>query len=262
MEDISDNIEIDSVDYQNFISAACDVAGPEFEKLVQAVIGSLCEMDATHLFGDVAARHLWDEYCWQLQEGPYDDDLDGFGSISEGFEDVLNAALEAELDKIPKHVLLFLSIYSRNEAGTDAGYNNIGEISRDNIAAAVRERVDQIASRRNIELIGPHRDDAISMEISIGGLAGKALSDAGECSDFVAEHADQLISGDSDDIAQVGKELLERYMQLLYEGGDDFLLSELLDRFDEEIRGLVLEKDIRPALENAVRQLQEALDEV
>src|SRR5690606_25787779 len=147
------------------------------------------------------------------QEGPYNDDLHGFGSISEGFEDVLNAALEAELDKIPKHVLLFLSIYSRNEVGTDAGYNNIREFSRDNIAAAVRARVDEIASRRNMERCGPLGGDCISMEISIGRLAGKALSDAGECSDVGAEHAEQLIWGDSDDIAQVAKELLERYGQ-------------------------------------------------
>lgn len=66
-----DTIEIDTADYKRFVAAACALAEPELEKLVQTTIASLRDMDAVGLFGDVVARHLWDEYCWQLQEGPY-----------------------------------------------------------------------------------------------------------------------------------------------------------------------------------------------
>lgn len=93
------------------------------------------------------------------------------------------------------------------------------------------------------------------------GLAGEALSDAGESSDFLSEYVDQLLAGDADDIAHVSHALLERYMELLREDEDGLLLSSLHDRFENDIRTLVLEKDIRPAVEDAVGQLQCTLDE-
>lgn len=44
------------------------------------------------------------------------------------------------------------------------------------------------------------------------------------------------------------------------EDEDGSLLSSLLDRFEEDIKALVLEKDIRPTVEDAVGQLEFALD--
>lgn len=64
-------IQVPSDDYDRFVDAARAAAKPELGKLAQATIAALREMDAVGMFGDVAARHLWDEYCWQLQEGPY-----------------------------------------------------------------------------------------------------------------------------------------------------------------------------------------------
>ncbi len=55
-----DTIEIATADYERFIAAACAIAEPELEKLVKATIASLRDMDAVGLFGDTAARHLWD----------------------------------------------------------------------------------------------------------------------------------------------------------------------------------------------------------
>ena len=50
-------------------------------------------------------------------------------------------------------------------------------------------------------------------------------------------------------------------MELLNEDEDGLLLSALRDRFEEDIRALVLEKDIRPTVEDAAGQLQWTLDE-
>ena len=249
-------IQVPSDDYDRFVDAARAAAKPELGKLVQATIAALREMDAVGMFGDVAARHLWDEYCWQLQEGPYDDDDMGFGSTSSNFEQVLDTVIAEALDALPRHALLFLSIYTRDDIG-DAP-DSIGSISRDDIAAAVLERVNHTASRRNLDFIGPDRGDVIPMEISLGGLAGEALSDVGESSGFLSEYVDQLLAGDADDISHA---LLERYMELLREDEDGLLLSALHDRFEKDIRALVLEKDIRPAVEDAVGQLQWTLDE-
>lgn len=256
-----DTIEIDTADYERFVVAACAVADPELERLVQTTIASLSDMDSVGLFGDTAARHLWDEYCWQLQEGPYDDDDIGFGSTSRNFDEALDAVITGALEELPKHTLLFLSIYTRNDAGDAKDPENIGGISHDDIAAAVLERVEQAASGRNLDFIGPARGDVIPMEISLGGLIGEALSEAGETSDLLSEYVDELLAGGDDDIANISHALLERYIELLHEDEDGLLLSALLHRFEKDIRALVLERDIRPTVEDAVGQLQRTLDE-
>jgi len=55
-------------------SAAADFARTEIARIVQAVIDDLRSRPAIGIFNDVAARHLWDECCWALQEGPFDGD--------------------------------------------------------------------------------------------------------------------------------------------------------------------------------------------
>jgi hypothetical protein len=72
---------------------------------------------------------------------------------------------------------------------------------------------------------------------------------------------DELLAGGDDDIANISHALLERYMELLHEDEDGLLLAALRDRFEKDIRALVLEQDIRPAVEDAVGQLQWTLDE-
>ena len=252
--------EVPSDTYDRFVHAARAAAAPELDKLVQAAIVALRGMEPAGLFGDVAARHLWDEYCWQLQEGPYDDDDVGFSSTSGNFEEVLDTVIAGALDELPAHTLLFLSFYTRNDTGVDDDPDNMGSISRDALAAAVLDGVNEAASRRNLDFIGPYRGDVIPMEISLDGLAGDALSDAGEASDFVSEWVDQLLAGGADDMAHISHALLDRYMELLREDEDGRLLSSLLDRFEKDIKALVLEKDIRPTVEDAVGQLAGALD--
>lgn len=256
-----ETIKVTTDDYDRFVQAARAAAGPELKKLVQATISALREMDAIGMFGDVAARHLWDEYCWQLQEGPYDDDDIGFGSTSRNFEETLDAVIADAIDALPQHTLLFLSINTRNNLDAENDPDSIGGISRDDIASAVLECVNQSASRRKLDFIGPGRSDVIPMEISLDGLAGEALSDAGECSDFLSEHVDRMLEGGSSNIANISLALLERYMELLREDEDGALLSALFDRFEKDIRALVLEKDIRPAVEHAMGQLEEELDD-
>lgn len=256
-----ETIKVPTDDYDRFVQAAHAAAAPELDKLVQATISALRDMDAIDMFGDVAARHLWDEYCWQLQEGPYDDDDIGFGSTSRNLEETLNAVIADAVDALPQHTLLFLSIYTRNDLGAADDPDSIGGINRDEITSAVLERINQSASRRNLDFIGPGRGDVIPMEISLDGLAGKALSDAGEHSDFLSEYVDQMLAGGASNIADISHALLERYIELLREDEDCALLSALFERFEKDIMALVLEKDIRPAVEDAIGQLEETLED-
>lgn len=256
-----ETIQVPTGDYDRFVQAACAAAATEMEKLVQATISTLRGMDATGMFGDVAARHLWDEYCWQLQEGPYDHDDIGFGSTSRNFGDVLDAVIAGALDELPQHTLLFLSIYTRNDLDAENNSDSIGGISRDDIASAVLERVTEAGARRNLDFIGPYRGDVIPMEISLDGLAGEALSEVGEHSDFLSEHVDQMLAGGASNISDISHALLERYLELIHEDEGGALLPALFDRFENDIRALVLEKDIRPAVEDAIGQLEEMLED-
>lgn len=105
--------EIETVAVQSELdairTAAIHWAKPEVEHAARAVIADLTKRPALGAFGDIAARHLWDEYCWNHQEGPFGDDLgwDGvsLGSIAAAFEDLVLTAAMAELDGLPHHVL-------------------------------------------------------------------------------------------------------------------------------------------------------------
>lgn len=256
-----ETIQVPTNDYDRFVQAACAAAATEMEKLVQATISTLRGMDAIDMFGDVAARHLWDEYCWQLQEGPYDDDDIGFGSTSRNFKEVLDVVIVGEVDALPQHTLLFLSIYTRNDLDAENDSDSISGISREDITSAVLERVTEAAARRNLDFIGPGRGDVVPMEISLNGLAGEALSEAGEHSDFLSEHVDQMLAGGASNISDISHALLERYVELIHEDEGGALLPALFDRFENDIRALVLEKDIRPAVEDAIGQLEEMLED-
>lgn len=161
------------------------------------------------------------------------------------------------IDALSQHHSLFLSIYTRNDLDAENDSDNIGGISRDDIASAVLERVSRAASRRNLDFIGPYRGDVIPMEISLGGLAGEALSEVRQQSDFLAEHVDQMLEGGASNISDISHALLERYVELIHEDEDGALLIALFDRFENDIMALVLEHDIRPAVEDAISQLED-----
>lgn len=87
-------------DTQNLLlSAANDVAKVQVEAIKQAVIAEMSKLDATGLMGDLASSHLWDDYCWHIQEGPYDNDDIGFGSTDSNFQITAETFIETELEK-------------------------------------------------------------------------------------------------------------------------------------------------------------------
>ncbi len=249
-------------DTQNLLlSAANDVAKVQVEAIKQAVIAEMSKLDATGLMGDLASRHLWDDYCWHIQEGPYDNDDIGFGSTASNFQITAETFIETELEKIAPSILQLLSVYICDVEGMCEGCE-AGGYSLEELTAFILQRLNETASRRNLGLIGPDRADVIGYDHTLNGLVGEALNEAGERSDLLSQHADALISDDPAMHKHVSHELLERYMQLLHEGAEDnFALTELLSTFDAEIRQLVLERDLLPQLEDLIGQLQESLDD-
>lgn len=51
-------------------SAAKSFARAELSRIAGAAIADLLSQPIVGYYEGVAARHIWDEYCWALQDGP------------------------------------------------------------------------------------------------------------------------------------------------------------------------------------------------
>lgn len=244
-------------------SAATDFARAEIALIVEAVLDDLRSRPTHDTFGDVAARHLWDEYCWSLKEGPFDDDISWggmrFGSISDAFEDVVRAAIEAELEKRPKHALVFLSAKAIDECPDIDQEEALGNIWMDGIVSLVLEQLNERASsRRNLGLIGPERGELVPYEVEGGGMVWGVLSERGEASDLVASHCDALLDPKGD-LSELAEEMLEAFMAAAADD-DGTVLPLVLESFEDEFRTLAMEKDILPMLNETRATLFSLLD--
>lgn len=261
---VQDLIEFSRNGYARLRSAADDFARAEIARLVGAVIDDLRARPANDTFGDVAARHLWDEYCWSLQEGPFDDDMSWddvrLGSLSGAFDDVLSATIQTEVEKLPKHALIFLSARAFEEHADSGDADVIGSIWIEGIVSLVLEEVNGRASCRKITLIGPERGDEIPYEITGSGLVWSVLSERGEATEILAGHCDALLDV-SDDLSELAHEFVEAFMTVATEEDQGEVLPFLLERFDDEIRALVREKDVVPCLEDLRAELFDLLDD-
>lgn len=244
-------------------SAAEAFARAEVDRIAEAVVDDLRSQSANDTFGDVVARHLWDEYCWSLQEGPFDDDMDWddvrLGSLSGAFEDVVRASIQAEVEKLPKHALVFLSARAFEEDDDSDEDESLGSIRIDGIVSLVLDEVTSRASRRTLDLIGPHRGDVIGYEVEGSGMVWAVLSDRGEALDLLASHCDALLAPDGD-LSDLVEEMIEAFMVAAAEDDEGEVFSILLEHFDDEVRALVREKDVVPSLEDMRAGLLDRLD--
>jgi hypothetical protein len=258
-----DRVEVSRDGLSRLQSAAQAFARAEVARISGAVIDNLRAQPANDTFGDVAARHLWDEYCWSLQEGPFDDDLGWddvrLGSLSGAYEDVVRASIQTEVAKLPKHALVLLSAQAFEEDDDSDEEENFGSIWIDGIVSLVLDEVNSRASRRALDLIGPHRGDVIGYEVEGSEMVWSVLSDRGEAMDLIASHGDALIdlAGDLSDLAD---EMVEAFMAAAAEDDEDEVFSIFLERFEDDVRALVLEKDVMPSLEEIRDGLLERLD--
>jgi hypothetical protein len=244
-------------------SAAEAFARAEVDRIAGAVVDDLRARPANDTFGDVATRHLWDEYCWSLLEGPFDDDTGWddvrLGSLSGAFEDVVRASIQTEVEKLPRHALVFLSAQAFEEDDDSDEEESLGSIWIDGIVSLVLDEVNSRASRRTLDLIGPHRGDVIGYEVEGSGMGWSVLSDRGEALDLIASHCDALIdpAGDLSDLAD---EMVEAFMAASAEDDEGEVFSVFLERFEDDVRALVREKDVLPSLADMRAGLLDRLD--
>lgn len=177
-------------------SAACDFATAEAKRIACAVIDDMRRRPAQGFFGGLAARHMWDEYCWSVQEGPFDQDMGRdyvpLGSLSDAFEGLIRAVIEGEIEKLPHHVQVFLSAKAIVD-NPDADESMLGWTSLDGMVELIIEDVNSEACGRNLDLIGPFRAEAIGHLITGQGAVWSALADRREAIDLVASYVDEMI---------------------------------------------------------------------
>lgn len=258
-----DRVEVGRDGLSRLQSAAEAFARAEVARIAGLVIDDLRSQSANDTFGEVAARHLWDEYCWSLQEGPFDDDMGWddvrLGSLSGAFEDVVRASIQTEVEKLPKHALVFLSAQAFEEDDDSDEEESLGSIWIDGIVSLVLDEVNSRASRRTLDLIGPHRGDVIGYEVEGSGMVWSVLSDRDEAMDLIASHCDALIdpAGDLSDLAD---EMVEAFMAAAAEDDEGEVFSAFLERFEDDVRALVRDKDVLPSLEDMRAGLLDRLD--
>ena len=244
-------------------SAAEDFARPEVVRITEAVIEQLRSRSAIGIFGDVAARHMWDEYCWTLQEGPFDDESGWYGvrlgSLSGNWDETVRAFVSGEVEKLPKHVLIFLSAHAFCEDVDNDENESLGSVYLDGIVNIVVEEINERASRRKLDLIGPHRADVISCEIEGSGMVWSALSGRNEAMDVISSHVGAMIDPNAD-LSALAAELVAAFIDAANEEAEDTFLAEFIAHFENDVRSLLLEKDVLPALEDMRAALIERLD--
>jgi hypothetical protein len=229
------NIEV----LKELLSAAEDFARPEVVRITEAVIEQLRSRSAIGFFGDVAARHMWDEYCWILQEGPFDDESGWYGvrlgSLSGNWDETVRAFVSGEVEKLPEYALIFLSAHAFCQDVDNDENEFLGGVFVDGIVNIVIEEINERASRRKLDLIGPHRAAVIGYEIEGSGMVWSVLSGRNEAMEVIASHVGVMIDPDADLSALAG-ELVAAFIDAANEAAEDTFLAEFIAHFENDMR--------------------------
>jgi hypothetical protein len=243
-------------------SAVSEFARAELARIAGAVIHDLRSRPAEGTFDEVKARHLWDEYCWALQEGPFDDDMGWddlrLGSLTGAFDDLARASIAGAVEGLPPYAKVFLSGLAFDEDEDPDQNESLGCIWIDGIANLILRQVNEQAGQRNLDLLGPHRGDVIGYEISGSGTVWSALSDMGEATDLIASHVNAMIDPDGD-LAELADAMVDAYLATAEQEAEG-AAADLLRHFDNQLRSLVLENDVLPSLRAIRTALLERLD--
>ncbi len=257
-----DGIEVSLDGLSRLQSAAADFAKTESTRIVRAVIEDMRDRPAQGTFGEVAARHMWDEYCWALQEGPFDDD-EGWddvrlGSLSGAFDEMVRILIEVEIDRLPHHAQVFLSSKAIDD-DFDMEEDALGTVWMHGMVDLVLEELNRQAARRSLYLIGPDRASVIGSEVEGSGIVWSVMSDRREATDIVASHVDEMIDPKSD-LSMLAEEMVDAFVAAAKGEVDETVAAEFFDRFEDQIREMLTEHDVLPDLEDMRAQLQEQMD--
>jgi hypothetical protein len=131
--------------------AVLKFAAATYEMLARKVIFRLQRIKATGIYGD-DYRHktLWDEYCHEAQEGPYD----LLGSI---WDATIDSTLNFVTETIPSHEAALLTIGAASELDRE-DETRFGAVAPHLIQSNLRLTLAKMAASRNMSRFDPHND--------------------------------------------------------------------------------------------------------
>ena len=243
-------VSVDFDGLERLQAAAVSVGQSEMDKLVKVVITELRSMAPYGVFDDVLTRHLWDEFCWCQQEGPYMHNL----------ELVIKSCTSIALDKLQTHSLVCLSAYSEDELEVveEEGEIAVGFICKDAIKRVAFQRIQEEAQAPKISIIGHGRLVELGFYLMKNGVVFSELSED-ELMNALADHFEDVIFPDSD-LSNVANLLAEAFIEQIGEESESFGLSASLAKFGADFKNLLIEQDILPDLQETRATLLEALE--
>jgi hypothetical protein len=220
----------------------------ELNKLMRVVIDSLKERSPYGMFDDTLIRHLWDEYCWNYQEGP--------GLYNDEFEDVVMAFIDTALNRAGTHAQICMTAYSLEQLDSDFyGEEPMsGTIDKESICRVCMDKIKVAAGSRNLDLLGYNRCYVIGGYVTADSPAFSSYD-----SDSLAAYIDELIDPDGD-LESIADEIAVRFLSGLSEESGNPDLDDFFDRYGDEISAMIKTKEIIPALEELRSELLAELD--
>ena len=109
----------------------------EIQVLTRSVIHQLQRLPASGIFSARGLKTLWDEFCYDSQKGPFDD------QIARAWKDTIDSFLTKVSGRVPGHIaplLLNYAAWELDEAVAGGGTENIKEVLREQLAAYANNR--------------------------------------------------------------------------------------------------------------------------
>ena len=121
----------------------------EVSSLARKVIYRLQRFPASGVYGDdLGHRTLWDEFCYEVQEGPFEGGLDI--SPASAWEYMVREFVEAVQERIPNKLARLLSIYAVWELEEQLERSSGGAIWPEGIWLLIEADLKQRAAHRDM----------------------------------------------------------------------------------------------------------------
>ena len=129
--------------------AVYDYARAEVRSLARRAIYRLQRIKASGIYGgEYKFKSLWDEYCHEVQNGPYEP-LEG------AWEDVLSKTVKEIIDSIPRETAMLLTILAIYDLDEDDGSELIGSVWNEGISQLLERRLAGEAGFRCLDHLNP-----------------------------------------------------------------------------------------------------------
>jgi hypothetical protein len=117
----------------------------ECRSLVRRAIYRLQRVEASGIYGDdYKFKSLWDEYCHEVQNGPYML-LDG------AWDEAITATLNELVGSLVREIAVLLTIHATGPLPEDEGADIVGTVWNEGIANMLRDQLAEEAGARSLD---------------------------------------------------------------------------------------------------------------